>query len=81
MYRSSPKALKEKDFDANKEMYPNYFGAGWMKVFVEKMSEFYSRLNRNKYTLIRHSTFMGLMINLILKIACIWSNNDQNFEK
>lgn len=59
MYRSSPKALKEKDFDANKEMYPNYFGAGWMKVFVEKMSEFYSRLNRNKYTLIRHSNIYG----------------------
>ena len=59
MYRSSKKALKENDFNANKEMYPNYFGAGWMKVYVEKLGEFYSRLNRNKYTLIRHSNIYG----------------------
>tara|TARA_Y100000996_G_C22497089_1_gene632794 strand:+ start:69 stop:1016 length:948 start_codon:yes stop_codon:yes gene_type:complete len=59
MYKSSNKALKENDFDANQELYPNYFGAGWMKVFVEKMAEFYSRLNRNKYTVIRHSNIYG----------------------
>ncbi len=59
MYRSSRKALKENDFNPNKEMYPNYFGAGWMKVYVEKLGEFYSRLNRNKYTLIRHSNIYG----------------------
>jgi GDP-L-fucose synthase len=59
MYRSSSKKLKEKDFDANAEMYPNYFGAGWMKVFVEKMSEFYSRISDTKYTLIRHSNVYG----------------------
>ena len=59
MYRSSKKALKENDFNPNKEMYPNYFGAGWMKVYVEKLGEFYSRLNRNKYTLIRHSNIYG----------------------
>jgi nucleoside-diphosphate-sugar epimerase len=40
-------------------MYPNYFGGGWMKVFTEKMSEFYSRLGRNKYTVIRHSNIYG----------------------
>ena len=59
MYKSSKKSLREIDFDANKEMYPNYFGAGWMKVYVEKLGEFYSRLNRNKYTLIRHSNIYG----------------------
>ncbi len=59
MYRSSNKPLREIDFDANKEMYKNYFGAGWMKVYVEKLGEFYSRLNRNKYTLIRHSNIYG----------------------
>lgn len=59
MYRSSSKPLREIDFDANKEMYQNYFGAGWMKVYVEKLGEFYSRLNRNKYTLIRHSNIYG----------------------
>ena len=30
-----------------------------MKVYVEKLAEFYSRLNRNKYTLIRHSNIYG----------------------
>ena len=59
MYNSSYNLLKEKDFNPNKEMYPNYFGAGWMKVFVEKMCEFYSRLGRNKYTIIRHSNIYG----------------------
>ncbi len=59
MYKSSKRALRERDFDPNKEMYPNYFGAGWMKVYVEKLAEFYSRLNRNKYTLIRHSNIYG----------------------
>ncbi len=59
MYKSSKKSLREIDFDANKEMYPSYFGAGWMKVYVEKLGEFYSRLNRNKYTLIRHSNIYG----------------------
>ena len=29
------------------------------EVFVEKLGEFYSRLNRNKYTLIRHSNIYG----------------------
>ena len=59
MYRSSKKKLREIDFDANKELYPNYFGAGWMKVFVEKMSDFYSRISKTKYTLIRHSNVYG----------------------
>ena len=40
-------------------MYHNYFGGGCIKVFVEKLGEFYSRLNRNKYTLIRHSNIYG----------------------
>ena len=59
MYKTSKKAQKETDFDPNKEMYPRYFGGGWMKVFVEKMCEFYSRLGKNKYTLIRHSNIYG----------------------
>ncbi len=59
MYKSSKYALKEDDFDPNDEMYDKYFGAGWMKVFVEKMSEFYSRFKVNKYTLIRHTNIYG----------------------
>ena len=59
MYQSSKNPVKEEDFNPKLEIYPNYFGGGWMKVFVEKMCEFYSRLGRNKYTLIRHSNIYG----------------------
>ncbi len=59
MYKASKKYLKEKDFNANEEMYPNYFGAGWMKIFVEKLCEFYSRISDIKFTIIRHSNIYG----------------------
>ena len=59
MYRSSSKPLREIDFNPKDKMYDKYFGAGWMKVFVEKMSEFYSRFNQTKFTLIRHSNIYG----------------------
>tara|TARA_B100000989_G_scaffold72938_4_gene51258 strand:- start:1871 stop:2827 length:957 start_codon:yes stop_codon:yes gene_type:complete len=59
MYKSSNKPLREIDFNPNDQMYEKYFGAGWMKVFVEKMSEFYSRFKITKYTLIRHSNVYG----------------------
>jgi GDP-L-fucose synthase len=59
MYHSSDTPLKEGDFDANREMYPSYFGGAWNKVYFEKMCEFYSRLGRNKYTAFRHSNVYG----------------------
>tara|TARA_B100000686_G_C16574643_1_gene854769 strand:- start:349 stop:957 length:609 start_codon:yes stop_codon:yes gene_type:complete len=59
MYRSSNNKIKETDLNLNNEIYPNYFGGAWMKIFSEKMSEFYSKLGRNKYTIIRHSNIYG----------------------
>lgn len=59
MYQSNETPLKETDFDANQELIPNYFGAGWTKIYAEKMSEFYSRLGRTKYTVLRHSNIFG----------------------
>lgn len=59
MYQSGDKQVKETDFDANKEIYPNYFGVGWTKVYIEKMCEFYSRIGNTKYTVIRHSNIYG----------------------
>ena len=59
MYQSSDTPLKEKDFDANQELNKNYFGAGWTKVYLEKMGQFYSRLGRTKYTILRHSNIYG----------------------
>lgn len=59
LYHSSDTPLKETDFDANREMYPSYFGGAWNKVYFEKMCEFYARLGRNKYTVLRHSNIYG----------------------
>ncbi len=59
MYQSGDTPLKETDFDANMEIYPSYFGVGWTKVYIEKMCEFYSRVGKAKYTVIRHSNIYG----------------------
>jgi nucleoside-diphosphate-sugar epimerase len=59
MYQSSDKPVKETDFDANKDIFPKYFGVGWTKVYIEKMCEFYSRIGPTKYTVIRHSNIYG----------------------
>ncbi len=59
MYPSSDQPLKETDLDLNQEMYKHYFGGAWMKVYVEKLCEFYSRLGKTKFTVIRHSNIYG----------------------
>jgi nucleoside-diphosphate-sugar epimerase len=59
MYHSSDVPLRESDFDANGELYPNYFGVGWTKVYVEKMCEFYARISDTRFTVIRHSNIYG----------------------
>ena len=59
MYQSGNVPVAENDFDANEEIYPAYFGAGWTKVYIEKMCEFYSRISSTKYTAIRHSNIYG----------------------
>lgn len=59
MYQSQNKKIKENDLNLNKPFYPSYFGGAWMKVFTEKMCEFYTRFRRNKYTVIRHSNVYG----------------------
>ena len=59
MYQSGKKPLKETDFNANDAIYPNYFGVGWTKVYIEKIAEFYSRIGETKYTIIRHSNMYG----------------------
>ena len=59
MYHSQKNKIKEKSLDLNKPIYPNYFGGAWMKIFSEKSCEFYSRLSKNKFTVIRHSNVYG----------------------
>lgn len=51
--------VKETDYDANKEIHPKYFGVGWTKVYLEKVCEFYSRIGKTKYTVLRHSNIYG----------------------
>ena len=59
MYKSSLKTLKEKDLDLNNKIYPKYFGGAWMKIYMEKMSEFFSNISKTKFTIIRHSNLYG----------------------
>ncbi len=59
MYASSETPQRESDFNGAAELQSNYFGAGWTKVYVERMCEFFARLGRTKYTVIRHSNIYG----------------------
>lgn len=57
MYPVQEKPVREEDFDY--QIQGNYFGAGWTKVYVEKMCEFYSTISDTRYTAIRHSNIYG----------------------
>lgn len=59
MYQASEKPVAESDFNGGDEIFPIYFGVGWTKVYTEKMCEFFSRLGKNKFTVIRHSNVYG----------------------
>ncbi|MDO8509337.1 MAG: NAD(P)-dependent oxidoreductase [Nanoarchaeota archaeon] len=59
MYSSQEEPLKEEDFDISKGIPEKYFGAGWTKVYLEKMCEFFSKRGETKYTVIRHSNVYG----------------------
>lgn len=59
MYQPKEEKQKESDWNANDEIYGNYFGVGNTKVYLEKMCEFYSRLGDTKFTAIRHSNVFG----------------------
>ncbi len=59
VYQSSDKPLREKDCHPEKGVAPKYFGGGWMKVFSEKLCEFYAGLGGTKFTAFRHSNIYG----------------------
>ena len=59
MYQPKDFAQTEENWDANTPIYPTYFGVGNMKVYCEKLCEFYSRLGKTKYTALRHSNVYG----------------------
>ena len=59
MYQPKEYPQSEQDWSALDEIYPSYFGVGNMKVFNEKMCEFYSRIGDTKFTAFRHSNVYG----------------------
>jgi len=59
MYNPSLTLVKEEDFNADQDIHPSYFGAGWTKVYLEKMCSFFSEIGSTKYTVIRHSNIYG----------------------
>lgn len=59
MYQPGDTPVTEGDFDASVPLAPNYFAAGWTKVYIEKMCEFYASFARMKVTVLRHSNVYG----------------------
>jgi len=59
MYHPSENPIKEEDFNPSQGIPEKYFGAGWTKVYLEKMCEFYSKRGVTKYTVMRHSNIYG----------------------
>ena len=59
MLQSSDMPQSESDYDANIELHPRYFGVGNTKLYMEKMCDFYSRIGKTKYTVIRHTNIYG----------------------
>lgn len=59
MYQPKNDPQSEDDWSSEDEIYGNYFGVGNMKIFNEKMCDFYSRLGVTKFTAFRHSNVYG----------------------
>lgn len=59
MYQPKEYPQSESDWSATDEIYSAYFGVGNMKVFCEKMCDFYSRIGETKFTAFRHSNVYG----------------------
>lgn len=59
MYQPKEYPQSESDWNATDEIYSAYFGVGNMKVFCEKMCDFYSRIGETKFTAFRHSNVYG----------------------
>jgi nucleoside-diphosphate-sugar epimerase len=59
MYRSSPKAQREEDFDPAAEIHPAYAGVAITKVYFERMCAWYAGLGGTRFTVLRHSNVYG----------------------
>src|SRR3989344_8390425 len=59
IYPNLDRPVVESDVDLVGGIYDKYFGVGWTKIYIEKLCEFYSRLGKTKFTVIRHSNIYG----------------------
>jgi GDP-L-fucose synthase len=59
MYQPREAPWREEEWDPSEELHRNYFGAGWTKIYIEKMCEFFSRLGVTRHTVIRHTNVFG----------------------
>lgn len=59
IYPSSEKNFSEADFDTSDKLHSKYFGAGWTKIYIEKMCDFFSKFGQTKHTVIRHTNIYG----------------------
>ena len=42
-----------------KDFHPKYFGAANTKIYIEKICEFFSKISKTKFTIIRHTNIFG----------------------
>ncbi len=59
MYQPSAQPVREDDLDLRAPLHPRYFAAGWTKLYVERMCEFYAGLGRTRCAALRHSNVYG----------------------
>ena len=58
IYKNSNTPLNENQVN-EKKIFPNYFGVGHTKLYIEKMCKFYSNISDTKFSIIRHSNIFG----------------------
>lgn len=51
--------VKENDLDLSKNVNQKYFGFAWIKIYLEKMAEFYANFKQTKFIILRHSNIYG----------------------
>lgn len=59
MYPNIDRPVQETDTVFEGGLHPSYFGGAWVKIFAEKLAEFYAGQGRTQFTIVRHSNIYG----------------------
>ena len=51
--------VREDDVDFHHGIHPKYHMSAWVKIYGEKLCEFYSKLGCTRFTVVRHSNIYG----------------------